>query len=265
MKQLKKQICNNARNNFCIAVDRVIPAVQIFGEGLASCLIQGEIVSDVGGFSHFADVWREDIGLAGQVKTCNERHSVRPTKTQVHTLYEETTGDSFIIEVKHGVYIIVFYDGVRDRSSRGPCRSKLARRMTDDERQKVLAQELQTVYVVDVCALQHIATSPQYAHVVRSGTTRLWNHDKLDKNFDRQILYLNRTFLKEVFESRRWKTHQQNTCFSFENGSVYRKTIPVRVIGAKPVVEVMEHVLRNRETITVPVAVLKRSAAEQKH
>lgn len=249
---MKKRIVSSAPGgkNFLGAFSRVVPAVHEFGESFTSVLIGGEVVSRDEHYMDVADVHVESVKLAVQTKMCNGRHGGRARLGQVWRLHSEVRDKvKFLVDIKHGAYIFIFYNGVHCTKSKKGKSKLLSRKISKAGKFEIIAQELQYVYFVDIDLMHHIGTSTDFSDVQTDGRCMIHCETKVAHSRDRLFLYLNRTFLKSflgnlpkrlhgALESslgrNKWCVEESTTKVEFRGtAGKFMRSIPVKFIGRK--------------------------------
>ena len=278
VKRLGHTQKKNAGNLFAGANERgLLATVGNFGEEIAAALIGGTIVSQEADYT-FADVVHHGLGIAIEVKMANQRHAHRTMPQQIDRLNEGVANTSFLFN--HGVYFLICYRGVH-RQKKNDGKSLIwSRRNSTKMRKKIIARELQCVYVVDVGFLQYLVQHEP--GLLRNGTIV----SSVGKSGRETVLYLNRTtlssFIKRTEESRllleralgrhNWcvKTKTVNVSFTGKNEGESNggnenlppneqpnlpltKTLPVHFIGTRKTGYVIGELLDGRQNVEVPI------------
>ncbi|MDD5318280.1 MAG: hypothetical protein PHF79_00450 [Candidatus Pacebacteria bacterium] len=257
--------------NFYAAANQVIEVVASFGEELCAKITGGEVVSTDQDYASFADVFVEDHSLAVQVKMCNHRHAHRPTISQVVTLHEQVKEVSFLVNVMHGVYALVFYGGVGlGGINRGKSKI-LSRKLGREGKKVVIGRELQYIYFIDVELMNYLATEKAYEHLRKSGKVKVCAERKLYSKIDKTVLYLNRTFLQgfvgqPVQQTYRdmldaslgsgdWRIRKEKINLRFTTSvGLVRKALPIIMVGSREVVKSLRKMVRKADGIKIPLA-----------
>ena len=231
---------------------RLFQLIGQFGEKIAASLVQGDVVSGELQPYPFADVINPARGLAVQVKMCNGRHAQRPLPQQVIDLFTEID-DGFLFD--KGIYVFVFYRGVHESAGREGKSKLWSRRLTENLRREIIANELQYIYIVDVRFLRSLIDDKRF--MKRGG---LFYNPDIKPRRD-EVLYLNRSFMKgfsmmreshrclldTALGHRRWSVRKTSMKFRFDAGSERRleRVVPVHVIGTRitvsSVLKCMDH------------------------
>lgn len=262
---MQQHIKRKRVHSFNAAAAQVIVPVANFGEDFCAHLFRGKVVSQEEEFATFADVFVKEQNLAIQVKMCNHRHAHRPTVEQVETLYNEAGSVGFVTQVDHGIYALVFYNGVHPPTKTRRGKSKLlSRRLDVTAKRQIIARELQYVYVIDVRLMQFLATNRDFTFLRKSGGVKVWNQRKVSLNHNRPILYLTRTFLGRflgkapdaecrkaldtVYNKTGWMVKEECIPMRFTRNKnvTLTRDVSVRIIGSRALVRKVGSLIEKR-------------------
>lgn len=214
------------------------------GERIAESLLLGERVSSDEVYPS-ADVVNIREGVVCEVKMCNARHAIRILPDQINRLGEQVQDGGFVF--KTGLYVLVFYKGVDE--ARGGKSLLFSRKISREKRRRVIAEQLQYIYVVDVPLLVHITKN--HPDFYRLGCIV----SSQGKTGREGAVYLNRTtlagfrdkqepfkrILNEEYGPHGWTTGSTQVEFSFtKNDSTIKRDLPVHYIGSRKTARVVK-------------------------
>lgn len=249
-----------ARHIFAALSERGIPGqVGLFAERVVAKACRGTVpVDDNVPVCEYADVVNIDAGLAMQVRACNARHCARIEPAQIKRLYKETR---YGFLLSNGFYALVFYRGVHWTKKRAGKSKFFSRKFSRSDRQRIIAEDLQYIYVVGVKLMRRllrvegflkqngIVFDPEH-HPHRSIVLALSRHFLAGfiqpRGFHRHLLHdvYGRGWVSRTIDGKR-------LTFDGNGSGIFQKKIPIHVIGGQNAKVVLE--ILGRESDPIPL------------
>lgn len=244
---------------------RVWEEVGDYGEDFTAALLAGRVVSKEVQNEVGMDVSVDAQYLAIEAKMANYTHKQRVTVGQITRLYYAVKTPGFTMDVRRGAYALVFYKGMRTTNGK-PRKSKImSRRINTERRRTILARELQYVYLVDIDVMMHLATEVVHKDVQHlmhevavCDRTKPYRQDYVELGLTRTYLkkFLGgkkmnpkqRQILDDVYGKDCWLVREKpvNMIFVNANSKRFTKSIPVRMIGPRQTIRVLNHLVTRK-------------------
>lgn len=260
---------------------RVMGEVGKCGEDLIAALLGGKVVSGDYESEFPMDVLVEGQKLGVEVKMCNRTHDQRATVAQVQRLHEGIKTEGFLLNVRRGLYALVFYDAVGQSKGDGRRKSKImSRKIKPERRRLIIARELQYIYLLDAEMMMHLATHPAFKGLQKTMEKTMICDATKEYRREYTSLHLTRTFLKgfiggkkmredrhntmdQVYQPGRWAVSERKVsiCFTRSRGPSLVREVPIRLIGSKKLDRVVGHILGRKKEMRMSLRVPPRARA----